>query len=191
MTASTLLRSARRASGLSQVELAARAKTSQPEVSSVERGRRVPTVETLERLLREAGFRIVAVPLFAVDADETAERIAEALLPGSRDDPLRAFLDYSDTLVRSSDVDRVLLSAREPRSTGSRDWDAALAALVDYRLGPPPSPRPDWITASSRHLDTPGSPQLGPYDLEPDRDEVPEEFLRRNVLIERSTLASV
>jgi len=59
--ASHLLRSARRASGLSQRELASRASTAQSVVARIEAGETAPTIETLQRLLRAAGFDLSAV----------------------------------------------------------------------------------------------------------------------------------
>lgn len=188
MAASTLLRSSRLTSGITQGDLAVRAKTSQPDISSIESGKRIPTVDTLERLLRQTGHRIIAIPGAGVDAAETAERIASAT---SRDSALRAFLDYSDSLAAATGVDRVVLGIAEPHSTGSTGWDAALAALVDFWLSKSRLPKPEWINSPNRFLDAPQFPQLGEYDLAPDLDEVPDEFLRRNVLVERSTLESV
>lgn len=188
MAASTLLRSSRLTRGITQGDLAARAKTSQPDISSIESGKRVPTVDTLERLLRQTGHRIIAIPGAGVDATETAERIAST---SSRDSALRAFLDYSDSLAASNGVDRVVLGIAEPHSTGSASWDAALAALVDYWFSRSKLPKPTWINSSSRFLTAPQTPHLGEYDLPPALAEVPSEFRRRNVLIERSTLESV
>jgi len=188
MAASTLLRSARLTSGITQADLASRANTSQPDISSIESGKRVPTVDTLERLLRQTGHRIIAIPGAGVDATETAERIAYAT---SRDSALRAFLDYSDGLASATGVDRVVLGIAEPHPTGSTSWDAALAALVDYWFSRSRLPKPDWINSSSRFLDTPQTPHLGKYDLPTALDNVPTEFRRRKVLIERSTLESV
>jgi transcriptional regulator with XRE-family HTH domain len=188
MPAAILLRSSRLASGITQGDLAARAKTSQPEISTIESGKKIPTVDTLERLLRQTGHRIIAIPGAGTDAAETADRIASA---NSRDSALRAFLDYSDSLARAEGVDRVVLGIAEPHSTGSPAWDAALAALVDYWFSKSRLPKPDWITAASRTLTDPQSPQLGAYDLAPDLAAVPREFLRRNILLERATLESV
>ncbi|MGV8912621.1 MAG: helix-turn-helix domain-containing protein [Rhodoglobus sp.] len=188
MTASTLLRSSRRASGVTQGALAARSRISQPNVSSIESGKRIPTVETLERLLRQTGHRLIAVSASGVDATETAERIGAAT---SRDSALRAFLDFSDSLARATVIDRIILAASEPPSTASRFWDAALAALVDYRLSVASSPKPAWINSSLRTLANPQSSHLGDYDLAPNITNIPEAFLRRNVMLERTTLESV
>ena len=56
MDASTLLLRARIRAGLSLRQLARRAGTSHATLSAYEHGRKVPTVETLDRILRAAGF---------------------------------------------------------------------------------------------------------------------------------------
>ena len=56
MDASTLLQRARTRAGLSLRELARRAGTSHATLSAYEHGRKIPTVETLDRILRAAGF---------------------------------------------------------------------------------------------------------------------------------------
>ncbi|MBC7594445.1 MAG: hypothetical protein H7288_10980 [Kineosporiaceae bacterium] len=85
----------------------------------------------------------------------------------------------------------MVLGIAEPHSTGSVAWDAALAALVDYWLSKSRLPKPEWIDSLSRFLETPQPPQLGEYDLAPELDEVPAEFRRRNVLVDRASLESV
>ncbi len=57
-----LIRRARREAGLTQVELARRAATSQSAVAAYESGAKTPNVETLERLLRAAGQRLGSGP---------------------------------------------------------------------------------------------------------------------------------
>lgn len=56
MDAAATLRRARRASGLSLRALAARAQTSHATLAAYETGRVVPRVDTLDRILRAAGF---------------------------------------------------------------------------------------------------------------------------------------
>jgi transcriptional regulator with XRE-family HTH domain len=58
MRSAELLRSVRVRSGLTQTEVARRARTSQPVVSAYERGHREPSVATLERLVAAAGGRL-------------------------------------------------------------------------------------------------------------------------------------
>jgi transcriptional regulator with XRE-family HTH domain len=57
-----LVAQARRASGLSQAQVARRAGTSRPTLSAYEGGSRNPTLDTLERVLAANGQHLVAVP---------------------------------------------------------------------------------------------------------------------------------
>ena len=191
MSASTLLRAARHSSGLHQGEVARRAKTSQSDISFVERGRRIPTTDTLERLLNSTGHRLIAVKTNRVDAVETAERISYALRDEGAEAAFRRFLDYSDGLDATEGVDRVVLTVAEPFPTGSLLWDTALAAVTEYWLDEARLPKPSWLNDPSRALAHPEALSISEYDLEPDPTEIPEQFLRRNLLLERGTLASV
>ncbi|NLT06933.1 MAG: helix-turn-helix transcriptional regulator [Solirubrobacterales bacterium] len=58
MSPSIEIRAARERAGMTQVELARRAGTSQATVSSYESGRKRPTVETFARLLAATGSRV-------------------------------------------------------------------------------------------------------------------------------------
>ncbi|GAA1275736.1 hypothetical protein GCM10009609_43450 [Pseudonocardia aurantiaca] len=58
-----LLAEARRRARLSQDELAERAGTSRPTLSSYEHGHRSPTLQTASRVLAAAGFELAATPL--------------------------------------------------------------------------------------------------------------------------------
>jgi transcriptional regulator with XRE-family HTH domain len=92
VTPAELVRDGRRRHGLSQRSLALRAGTTQAWISSIERGRVQPTVETLRRILLVMGEELVleSKPLPS-DADhdpiafaamrrlDPGERIAEAL----------------------------------------------------------------------------------------------------------------
>src|SRR5712691_4150984 len=55
-----LIKEARAAAGLTQAELASQAGTSQPTVAAYESGDKIPTVATLERLLRATGSSLTA-----------------------------------------------------------------------------------------------------------------------------------
>lgn len=191
MTASSLLRAARRSSGLGQAEVARRAGTSQPDVSFVERGKRVPTVDTLERLLAGTGHRLVAVASACPTSVEAGDSINAALDAGRVDAAFRAFLDFSDGLASSEAVIRVVLACAPPESTGSPVWDTALAAVAEYWLDQDGLPKPSWLSEPDRSLPTPQGLAVSVYDPEPDPDEVPQQFHRRNLLVERSTIASI
>ena len=96
MDAAVLLQEARRRSGLSRRKLAQRGGTSASTLSAYESGASVPSVTTLERLLRAAGFEAEANlrPVPPTDEREQAAKI-EALfsfvdaLPRRQRGPLR------------------------------------------------------------------------------------------------------
>jgi uncharacterized protein len=69
--AAALLVTVRREAGLTQAELARRAKTSQAMVARYENGAASPTVRTLARLLRAAGRELVLVGHAATDRPAT------------------------------------------------------------------------------------------------------------------------
>ena len=75
-----LIRMARRNAGLTQVELARRARTSQAAVSAYESGRRSPSVDTLCRILAAAGYE-VRMRLVEPDRHDATRAMAESLLP--------------------------------------------------------------------------------------------------------------
>src|SRR5436309_14875100 len=77
------LRSARRHAGMSQSDLALRAGTSQATVSAYESGRKVPSVETLTRLLAATGCRLAVEAGAAREPSrQEHERTARALAAG-------------------------------------------------------------------------------------------------------------
>lgn len=74
-SAAEAIRTARRRAGLTLRGLARLAGTSHPTLSAYESGRKIPTVHTLERILRAAGF---ALDLhLAPRADDGASRAAK------------------------------------------------------------------------------------------------------------------
>lgn len=90
MDAARALRDARRAAGLTQAALAARAGTSQATLSAYEAGRKQPSLATLSRLLEAAGARLTVEPRLARTARvlEQVLDLAEAL-PSRHEPELR------------------------------------------------------------------------------------------------------
>ena len=76
MTAGRVLREARRRAGLSLRELAARAGTSHSTLCAYETGAKTPSVSTLERILRAAGF---ALDLELVPRTDRGQELARVL----------------------------------------------------------------------------------------------------------------
>ena len=59
MKGNHLVREARRRAGLTQAELAQRAGTTQSAIARLERGATTPTLETISKLVRAAGFDLM------------------------------------------------------------------------------------------------------------------------------------
>jgi transcriptional regulator with XRE-family HTH domain len=77
MDAATTLRDARLRSGLSLRGLARRAETSHATLRAYETGAKVPRVDTLDRLVRAAGFELAADLEGRRPADDPTDRARE------------------------------------------------------------------------------------------------------------------
>jgi transcriptional regulator with XRE-family HTH domain len=191
MTAGTLVRSARKSRRLTQASLGRRAHLTQSHLSLIEGDRQNPSFETVERALRGAGHRLIAVPTLRDDASVIASEIRADLAFGRPERALRRFIQLNDNLTAEHGVVRFALAITEPESTGSKQWDAAIAALVAHHLAAEHLPVPDWATRPSRFLKRAWVLRVGPYTLAPEPDRVPAAFRERRVLVDEDTLRSV
>ncbi|WP_448808801.1 helix-turn-helix domain-containing protein [Agromyces bauzanensis] len=190
MSAGSLIRAARKSRKLTQHALGRRARLSQSHLSLIERGHQNPSFDAVERALLGAGHRLVAVPSVRDDAAAIAADIRFALLDGRDDRALRRFIQLNDNLRAEHGAVRFALTISEPEPTGSRQWDAAIAALVAHHLVAEGLPVPEWALSPTRSLKRPWTLGEGPYTLTPDPSRVPPEFARRRVLVDEDTLAS-
>ena len=100
-TAARVLRTARRRAGLSQRELARRARTAQSVIARIESGDTSPSWSTLERLLRAAGFRV------------SAELVPQAVDPSEMEDVGRILrLTPEERLLEVAATSRFIADAR-------------------------------------------------------------------------------
>ena len=104
MDAGALVRDVRRRHGLTQRQLAARARTSQAAISRIERGLVSPSVETLARLLDLMGeeLRLDAEPI-DYGHDRTLFAANLAVSPEER---LRRLASWSNSVRRMRDAAR-------------------------------------------------------------------------------------
>lgn len=192
MTIVESFRRARKRSGESLRNVAARSGVGAGNLSAIENGHRDPTSATLDRLSSAIGVGWIPFPARGrTPAAVAAEHILHAEAQGHDAQAYRRFLQLSDDLASADPVTRVLLCAEEPDQSTSR-WVDAVAALVEVRLKEVSAPIPDWVTERAGHPDAIWEPQRSshPLPLEADRTEVPIEFLRRGVALERGELAS-
>ncbi|MFC6356548.1 helix-turn-helix domain-containing protein [Luethyella okanaganae] len=188
--ASTLVRAARRSRQLTQEQLADRAQIDQGSVSRSERGRDAG-FNTIDRLLAGAGHRLYSAPTRRDDAATAAAEIRERLRGRDKDRALRALLQLNDNLLAEHGLVRGILGLAEPESTKDPVWDAAIAALVAWRLSEEGVPLPAWVDRQGRFLAEPRTLEVDPADPVPPPSEVPAEFAKRGVLAWRDTFASV
>jgi hypothetical protein len=104
---------------------------------------------------------------------------------------LRSLIQLNDDLLAERGLVRGVLGLAEPETTADPVWDAALAALVAWRLGEENLPSPDWVNAPTRFVREPHGLQVDPADPVPPSSEVPAEFAKRGVLVWRDTFESV
>lgn len=187
---STLVRAARKSRGLTQSALAERAHVDQGQISRLERGREAE-FGTVERFLSAAGHRLYSAPTRRDDVATVAAAIRAHLRAADRKSALRELIQLNDDLVAEKGLVRGVLALAEPEGTGDAVWDAALAALVDYRLTEEGLPLPAWVDTAGRRLPTPSTLDVDPADPVPTPEDVPAEFLKHGVLVWRDTFESI
>ncbi|MGH2500600.1 MAG: helix-turn-helix domain-containing protein [Candidatus Limnocylindria bacterium] len=84
ISAADLSRAARRRAGLTQRELARRAKIPQPTIAAIESGRQEPRYATISRLLRACGVALDFGPVLGEGLDRSLIREQLRLTPGQR-----------------------------------------------------------------------------------------------------------
>lgn len=130
------LRSARRWAGLSQAELATRSETSQAAISEIERGRRQPSVDLLDRLLRTFGHQVTVVGPEAMQVDPQDLRHLHDQAqrpPAERLACLRQLFQLKGLAVPSADPPAAVAAMiqRIDMRVVQLDPEALLKALVD------------------------------------------------------------
>jgi transcriptional regulator with XRE-family HTH domain len=153
-----LIRSARRAAGLTQVELARRAHTAQPAVAAYESGARIPNLATLERLLQACDYdvEVLARPRVrrgAASLAELALTIADDLTDGRKQDAVRLLFGFADDFRGSTRPGRIALIHDEPPPTGDPRFDAALAGVAELFAAEGEILVPSWVEGPTRFVE--------------------------------------
>ena len=190
MTARILACASRASSGLTQVELAGRSGVAGSSLSLIEHGKREPTVATLETILRATRHSVVTIPTVRSDAARIASQITRAISRKDDEAIFKRFIQLADNLAAETGATRVGLTLTEPAPTGSDRWDAAIAALCEYRLNAGKLPVPNWIRMRKGRSDDRWTPRTSNYKIDVDIKSVPREFLHRGILIEAQALES-
>ena len=188
MTIARLLRETRRAKGLSQRALAARAQITQPALAAIESSEHDTRGATLERLVTAAGYGLFALPTRARAAADWADEIYQELRSPRRSHAVafRAIIGLSDDLAGADPAVRVALCVAPAPLCGDARYDAAVAAIVEHHLQRDILPIPSWVRETTRVLDSPWMVTFGVKE-----QEVPPALRRHGVLLAESELESV
>ena len=190
MSSSGLIKTARSTRGLSQIELAKRTGFDQAVISRYERGSGV-RFSTLDKILGSTGNSLYLAPTNGLSADQAAILITKHLKATETQSALRVFIQLNDDLLREHGITRGILGLSEPATTGNKVWDAAIAALVEWRLNQEALPLPGWVNHPKRFLSKNQVLKFDPADPPPTESETPDEFLKRGVLVFEETFRSV
>jgi transcriptional regulator with XRE-family HTH domain len=186
----TLLRNARHNAGITQLEVATRARTTQPAVAAYESGARTPSLTTLTRLLGacEHDVEVIARPRMrrgAASLAELSQTIEQDIEDGREQDALRLLFGFADDFRASSRPGAIELIAEEPASTGDARFDAALAGVAEFFAAERGVPAPGWVNQPRRFVEplwfVSSRPEFDSYTLA----HTPATFLRHGVLIAR------
>lgn len=192
MSITNSLRRARKHSGASLRSIASRAGVGAGNLSAIENGHRDPTTSTVDRLASAIGIDWIPFPAQGRSpAARAAADIVDAEAHGQFAQAYRRFIQLADDLASADPVTRVLLAAERPDDSSSR-WLDAIAALLEVRLHEVSAPVPSWVTERAGHPDVVWEPQRSAraLPLSADHTQVPTEFIRRGVAIERGELVS-
>jgi transcriptional regulator with XRE-family HTH domain len=190
MEITALIRGARQAAGITQLELATRAGTAQPAVAAYESGGRTPNLGTLERLLGacEHDVEVLAHPRVrrgAASLAELAQTIEEDLNQSRERDALRLLFGFADDFRGSSRPGRIALLRDEPPCTGDTRFDAALAGAAEFFAAEAAISAPAWVNGPDRFVEpwwfVASRPAFHAYALA----NTPAVFARHGVFIAR------
>ncbi len=196
MGVATLIRDARQAAGITQVELAARAGTAQPAVAAYESGGKTPNLATLERLLGacEHDVELRALPRMrrgAASLAELAQTIEEDLEHDHEQDALRLLFGFADDFRGSSRPGKIALLRDAPPGTGDARFDAALAGVAEFFASEGGISAPAWVDEPDRFVEpwwfVVSLPAFHAYTLA----HTPAVFARHGVFIAREVFDRV
>ena len=118
-------------------------------LSTIENGKRIPRVDTLEKAIRATGKKFVPVSNLSASAAEISEEIETELARGRVNDLFRFVVQLADNLAAADSVEDFYALVIEPAvSTGNQDWDSAIEAVTQFRANQRGWPTPSWCNKS-------------------------------------------
>lgn len=196
METAVLIRDMRLQAGLSQEELADRARTSQPTIAAYEAGRSTPRIDTLDRLAQACGFDLSheATPRVrrgALPIAQIASQVRSMVERSFSSDAWRLLIEFADDFRGSGLTSQRSMVREAPELTGDSRFDAALAGLVEFLCSEIERPHPAWTEERERFVEpwwfVSGLPG---YEAMALRDS-PVSFARHGVFINEGAFDSV
>jgi transcriptional regulator with XRE-family HTH domain len=190
MDVAQLIKGARQAAQLTQDALARRANTTQPAIAVYETGRRLPGIQTLQRLLDACDHDLMIEPRprmrrGALSLSGIAPVMAADLAEHKERDALRLLYGFADDFRGSSLPGKGQLLREEPPPTGDPRFDAALAGTAEHFAREAEIAPPSWVEQESRFVEpwwfVSSAPALDAYVLA----HTPAVFARHGVFIAR------
>lgn len=151
-----LIRAARIRSGLSRRALAQAAGTSRAALDQIEKGERIPRIDTLNRIVGAAGFTLeLVVGDAGPQPSDHVTSLGQASVHLDPYDPVwnwRWLISgfVAGEFVPASKTARACALADQPGSTDDPRWDTFLAALAEHLSFHAHLDAPSWTTRSRR-----------------------------------------
>lgn len=187
--AARVIREARQGAGLTQVQLARRARVTQPVIAAYESGTREPSVPMLMRLVEASGNHLV----MQFEPDSSAYRLADLAhdVRGATGDTRRLRLVFEFLRGAQDDAEPLqALVTAAPRTTGDVRFDALIGAIAEHLCVASDTPTPRWALAPDRFLHRPWWVSKLPSAKRRALVHTPASFRRRGVMIDLHDLIS-
>jgi len=194
-----LVRRTRTASGLTKSAFATESGITRAALDQYEKGTRSPRVDTLTRMLSVTGDCIAVARVDSSDLPPGSQDLATFVASLDTEDPLWCWRSLVSDFVANEFIpslrhQRAALLARSPGLTGSRRWDAFIAALAEHVCGHAAIDPPGWSSEPDRgplgefwwpvHGELPSTRAAA-------RTHSPAAFARRCILIDGRELGTV
>jgi transcriptional regulator with XRE-family HTH domain len=193
MESGVLVARIRREAEMSLRALADAAGLATSTVHRIERGELRPTVETLRRIAQAAGVRVPLEPQtdYSASLVGLARSIRAVLADGDEHQVVRMAAELVHRFRSALAEERARMITGRPASTGSRQWDAFVAALSEWLAVGARMPTPSWAQADERFLPrgwwVTSMPSMRAWEFA----GTPVSFQRRGVYLHRDSLENV
>ena len=123
--------------------------------------------------------------------EEFSSSIGMAMAANDKSLAMRLFIQLNDNLSSASLFHKLAMCEKDPGSTGSLEYDALIAGLVEYHLRQTEFSIPSWVFGEDRSVDSPWFFEYIAIDQVGIKLSTPSCFAQRNIFIRETELMSV